>query len=92
MLFCSTPDCTWNMLLWHSSCLAWPAVLTPNKLPSPFLLFVFQGVFPCMEYSIESVTLATAAFLVWTINCNLTLTLTIAEKAKVQRCSGRYII
>ena len=51
MLFCSTPDCTWNMLLWHSSCLAWPAVLTPNKLPSPFLLFVFQGVFPCMEYS-----------------------------------------
>ena len=75
MLFCSTPDCTWNMLLWHSSCLAWPAVLTPNKLPSPFLLFVFQGVFPCMEYSIESVTLATVAFLVWTINCNLTLTL-----------------
>ena len=29
-----------------------------------------------MEYSIESVTLATAAFFVWTINCNLTLTLT----------------
>ena len=43
----------------------------------PFLLFVFQGVFPCMEYSIESVTLATAAFFVWTINCNLTLTLTL---------------
>ena len=43
---------------------------------SLFLLFVFQGVFPCMEYSIESVTLATAAFFVWTLNCNLTLTLT----------------
>ena len=37
--------------------------------PRLFCYLSFRECFPCMEYSIESVTLATAAFLVWTINC-----------------------
>ena len=54
-----------------------------------FGILAFQGVVdspPGMVciHPCESVTLATVAFFVWTINCNLTLTLTLFRKDKTR--------